>query len=198
MAKVTLKNKAKARAKSKMKKSGSGLKRSKGENLRWPQERQVLMRPERMRYVRKLLPQTSCVFCEAEKKGVCFEGLVLFKNTEAMVILNKYPYNSGHLLILPTRHVGNILELTDGEYMEVQMQLRRSIKAVIETYQCPALNVGLNHGQAAGAGIPEHLHWHVVPRWAGDTNFFPVIAESKVLVETLEQAYDRLKTFFNG
>lgn len=164
----------------------------------WPQERDFMTRPDRYKYVRKLIKTDGCVFCEALKKGVNPESLVLFRNEHAMVMLNKYPYNSGHLLVLPTRHCGQLLELTDAQYLEVQHQLRRAAQAVIECYDCAGFNMGLNHGIVAGAGIPEHLHWHVIPRWTGDTNFFPVIAETKVLVQTLEQSYDRLKNFFKG
>ena len=155
-----------------------------------------MARPERYKYVRQLVKSEGCVFCTALKKDLGVESLVLSKNDKAMVMLNKYPYNSGHLLVLPTRHVGNLLELKDDEYLEVQHQLRRSAKAVVECYQCTGFNLGLNHGKVAGAGIPDHLHWHVVPRWTGDTNFFPLIAETKVLIETLNQTYDRLKNFF--
>jgi ATP adenylyltransferase len=162
----------------------------------WPQERDYMTRPDRYKYVRKLLPAQGCVFCQALDKGVGLESLVLSKGRDAMVMLNKYPYNSGHLLILPTRHCSHLLELTDEEYFEVQRQLRQAVKAVLSCYECSGFNVGLNHGAVAGAGIPDHLHWHVVPRWLGDTNFFPLLAETKVLVETLEQTYARLKSFF--
>jgi ATP adenylyltransferase len=162
----------------------------------WPQERDFMARPERLRYVRKLIPADGCVFCKAAASGPGPEHFVLTQSQDAMVILNKYPYNSGHVMVLPTRHCGHILELTDGEYFEVQRQLRRAVQAVLSCYECTGFNVGLNHGAVAGAGIPDHLHWHVVPRWLGDTNFFPLLAETKVLVETLEQTYSRLKPFF--
>jgi len=162
----------------------------------WPQERDFMSRPDRYKYVRKLVRSETCVFCAALEQGESVESLVLWRGTQAMIILNKYPYNSGHLMVLPTRHCGHLLELTDDEYFEVQSQLRRAVKAVLSCYECSGCNIGLNHGTAAGAGIPDHIHWHVVPRWMGDTNFFPVVAETKVLVETLEQTYARLKPFF--
>lgn len=163
----------------------------------WPQERDYMSRPDRLKYVRKLIHTEGCVFCTALAKGVRFDSLIVWKDQDAMVMLNKYPYNSGHLLVLPTRHCGHILDLEEDEYFAVQRQLRRAVQAVVSSYQCLGCNVGLNQGVVAGAGIPDHLHWHVVPRWAGDTNFFPVIAETKVLVETLEQTYSRLKPFFD-
>lgn len=196
-----MKRRAKGKPKAKSKVKPSMVSKSKEHHLLrdiWPQERHVLARPERLQYVRKLVPNPDCVFCAAEEKGVGVESLVLFKSEHVMVMLNKYPYNSGHLLVLPARHVGNVLELSQKEYIELQLQLRRAIEAIVECYQCSGFNLGMNHGKVAGAGIPEHLHWHVVPRWAGDTNFFPVIAESKVLVETLEQTFGRLEIFFKS
>jgi len=155
-----------------------------------------MARPDRYKYVRKLIKTTQCVFCEAREQGLSAESLVLARDEFTMVVLNKFPYNNGHLMVLPTRHCGDLLELSESEYTALQRTLRRSIKAVLECYGCPGLNVGLNHGAVAGAGIPEHLHWHVIPRWLGDTNFFPLIAETKVLAETLEQSYQKLKPFF--
>lgn len=156
-----------------------------------------MARPARAQYVRGTIKSVNCVFCEANNQGVSLESLVLFQNEHAMVMLNKYPYNNGHLLILPRQHCGNLLDLSEIEFTEVQRQLRRAIEAVVRCYECAGYNVGLNQGRAAGAGIPDHLHWHVIPRWTGDTNFFPLIAETKVTVETLEQSYQRLIDFFS-
>lgn len=161
----------------------------------WPQERDFMARPERFRYVRKLIKTEGCVFCNAIEMGVNDESLILWKNQYAMIMMNKYPYNSGHLLVLPTRHCGNLLDLKENEYLEIQKQIRRALKAVNECFECTGSNIGLNHGKVAGAGIPDHLHWHIVPRWNGDTNFFPLIAETKVLIETLEQTYARLSPY---
>ena len=164
----------------------------------WPNERQILFKPERLKYVRKVDKPKGCVFCAAVKKGVGPKTLLLFDAKHAIVILNKYPYNNGHALVLPRRHCGDFLELTDIEQLEINRCLRQVIHALQETYRPAGFNVGLNLGSAAGAGIPEHLHYHVTPRWRGDTNFFPLIAETKVVVETLEQTFDRLIPYFNG
>ncbi len=94
-------------------------------------------------------------------------------------------------MVLPTRHCGSLLDLTDDEYMTVQQLVRTAVRIVKIEYGVDGLNVGLNMGRIAGAGLPDHLHWHIVPRWMGDTNFFPLIAETKVLPETLEQTYGR-------
>lgn len=164
----------------------------------WPVERKVLFKPERLRYVRKLVKPEGCVFCHAVETGPSPESLLLYKGKSAIVILNKYPYNNGHLLILPRRHCGEFLEVTEDEHREMNQCLQAAIRALEESYRPSGFNVGLNLGSAAGAGIPEHLHYHVVPRWSGDTNFFPLIADTKVVVETLEQTYERLLPYFEA
>lgn len=167
-----------------------------GENI-WPLERDVLFRPDRLKYVRKLVPQQGCVFCTADETKISFETLCIYKTKYSMVVLNKYPYNSGHVLILPRKHIGNMLELSELEFSDLHQTLKLSMQALTDVYKPEGINVGLNHGKVAGAGIPEHLHYHMIPRWAGDLNFFPLIAETKVVVENLEQTYDRLKSFFS-
>lgn len=162
----------------------------------WPTERDILIRPDRLKYVRKLIKVEGCVFCNACRAGVGFKNLVLHKRKHAMVVMNKFPYNPGHLLVIPTRHVGEFENLKKSELYELQDLLRLSLKALRKAYDPAGFNVGLNLGAAAGAGIPEHLHYHVVPRWKGDTNFFPLLAETKVIVEDLESTFDRLLPFF--
>ncbi len=162
----------------------------------WPTERDIMIRPDRLKYVRKLLKVDGCVFCNAIKGGVKFETLLLHKNKIAAVIMNKFPYNPGHLLIVPTRHQGEFESLNSDELTELNKLVQLSIKVLKEAYDPSGFNVGLNLGKAAGAGIPEHLHYHVVPRWKGDTNFFPLLAETKVIVEKLEATFDRLLPLF--
>ena len=157
----------------------------------------VLFRPERLEYVRRLAKPKHCVFCAATKATPSFSNLVLLRGKRAMVVLNKYPYNNGHLLVLPTRHEGGLVALDEKEHRDLHRLLRESVRILQETYSCPGLNVGLNLGAAAGAGIPDHLHYHLVPRWRGDTNFFPLIAKTKVVVETLEQTFSRLQPAFD-
>jgi ATP adenylyltransferase len=162
----------------------------------WPDERQVLFRPERLKYVRKLVKPDGCVFCHAVKAGVSPESLLLYKDDHAIVVMNKYPYNTGHLLVLPRRHCGDFTQLTEEEMVGINRALQTSVRALGEVFKPNGFNVGLNLGSAAGAGIPEHLHYHIVPRWAGDTNFFPLIAETKVVIETLETSFAKLLPFF--
>lgn len=163
----------------------------------WPQERDFFERPERYRYVRKLLPETGCVFCECAKAEVGPDSLVLHRDDLVMVVMNKYPYNTGHLLIMPLEHIGNIWDLSEEVNTRLAHWLKKSAKILKDVLNCQGFNMGLNHGGVAGAGIPDHLHWHIVPRWGGDTNFFPLIAETKVLPETLEQTYLRLRPLFD-
>jgi ATP adenylyltransferase len=164
----------------------------------WPVERKTLFNPERLRYVRKLIQPKGCVFCNAVKVGVRYKSLLLYKGKKAIIVLNKYPYNNGHLLVLPRRHCGEFLELSESEHSEINRCLQAAIAALKDAYSPKGFNVGLNLGSAAGAGIPEHLHYHVIPRWTGDTNFFALIADTKVVVETLEQTYRRLVPYFEG
>lgn len=163
----------------------------------WPQERDVFERPDRYRYVRRLLPEAgTCVFCEAAAAGRGFESLVLADDDKAMVVMNKYPYNTGHLLVLPKAHQSVLWEMDDKLSMAITRWIQTSVKILKDEMKCQGFNVGLNLGAVAGAGIPDHLHWHIVPRWSGDTNFFPLIAETKVLPETLLQTYERLAPHF--
>lgn len=164
----------------------------------WPVERATMFRPERLRYVRKMIKPSGCVFCQAKEEGPSRENLLLHSGENAIVMLNKFPYNNGHLLILPARHCGEFLDLTQDEHAALNQCLRNSIAALQDAYSPSGFNVGLNLGSAAGAGIPEHLHYHIVPRWTGDTNFFPLIADTKVVVETLEQTYERLLPYFEA
>lgn len=158
----------------------------------WPQERDFIFRPDRLKYVRRLKNDTSCVFCNSAKGEPSFENLLLYKTEHSQIVLNKYPYNNGHLIVCPIKHGGSIFGLSDEEYDDLMRLIRFSSKLVKSVYPAQGLNIGINHEKAAGAGIPDHLHWHVIPRWFGDTNFFPVIAETKVLPETLEQSYEKL------
>jgi ATP adenylyltransferase len=162
----------------------------------WPVERDVLFRPDRLKYVRKLVSAEGCVFCDAERVGVGFESLVLHQTKLSMVVLNKFPYNPGHVLVIPRRHCGDILELTDAEYTDLQELVRKAFHALTRAFTPGGINLGLNHGAVAGAGIPGHLHYHLVPRWTGDLNFFPLIAETKAIPTSLEASYNSLLEAF--
>lgn len=165
----------------------------------WPQERDYMTRPDRMRYVRQLKSKSDeCVFCAAIKKQqISIDTLVIFKSEHSAVFLNKFPYNVGHLLVVPLSHGGDLESLDAGVMTDLSLVLQKCVKILKKEYGCAGLNVGLNLGDVAGAGIPQHLHWHVIPRWFGDTNFFPLIAETKVQVEDLAQTFARLTPHFS-
>lgn len=162
----------------------------------WPLERDILFRPDRYKYVRKLVKPQSCVFCSSAKSAIEFESLCLFKTKKSMVVLNKFPYNSGHILVLPRRHVGSLIELTPAESKDLHELLVKATKVLSLAYEPGGINVGMNLGAVAGAGIPDHIHYHVIPRWSGDLNFFPLVAETKTVIESLEISYQRLLAYF--
>jgi ATP adenylyltransferase len=137
----------------------------------------------------------GCVFCSIPKTEV---DRVLVQGELAYVVLNKFPYNPGHLLVVPLRHIGDFEDVTFDENAELQSLMQRAVVAIRREAGPDGFNVGLNLGRTAGAGIPEHLHWHVVPRWNGDTNFMSVVGDTRVLPELLAETYRRLKPGFDG
>jgi ATP adenylyltransferase len=137
-------------------------------------------------------PPDGCVFCSALSLGDDRRALVLRRGTHAFLILNAYPYASGHLMAVPTRHVGTLEEAQPEELSECMLLVRLAVTALKATYRPDGFNVGLNQGRVAGAGVVGHVHIHVVPRWAGDVNFMPVIGDTKVLPETLDTSFERL------
>lgn len=135
----------------------------------------------------------ACVFCRILRSGLPDpETLVVWRGERVFAILNAYPYTSGHLMVMPIRHVGELDELTDEEAAELFQGVRLASAAVKRAYAPDGMNVGMNLGRAAGAGIPGHLHAHVLPRWLGDTNFMTAVAEARVLPELLSTAYTKV------
>jgi len=141
-------------------------------------------------------PDDGCLFCDAPSGGDDRATLILARGERAFVILNAYPYNPGHLMVATLRHVADLEALQADELADADALLQRGVKVLREAMNPEGFNVGMNLGRVAGAGIPGHLHWHVVPRWNGDTNFMPVIGETRVLPQLLEETYDRLKPLF--
>jgi ATP adenylyltransferase len=135
----------------------------------------------------------GCVLCGVLDSPSDKDAFVVWRGRLAAVMLNAYPYSSGHLMVLPTRHVGEIEGLATEESAELWQALGRSVRALKSAYSPDAMNVGANLGAAAGAGVPGHLHLHVVPRWDADTNFMTTVAETRVLPESLGATYDRVK-----
>jgi ATP adenylyltransferase len=138
----------------------------------------------------------KCIFCRYAGQAPAHDraNLLLLRGAQCFVILNRYPYNSAHLMIVPYRHLHDVTRLSAEECGEMMALLQRMVAALDAEYHPQGFNVGMNLGATAGAGIADHLHMHVVPRWTGDTNFMPVVGQTKVLPEALEQTYDRLKT----
>ncbi len=137
--------------------------------------------------------EAACVFCRLAESGPPSEdNLVVWRGEWSFVVLNAYPYSSGHVLVLPLRHVGALGDLTELESAEVWMATRAAVAAIESAYEPDGLNLGANLGRAAGAGIPEHVHMHVLPRWSGDTNFMTSVAGTRVMPETLETAWKKL------
>ena len=140
-------------------------------------------------------PVAGCIFCDALAKSEG-EPLIVARESFAYVILNLYPYNSGHLMVVPNRHVGSLAELRQDELLDVMRLMQRAEIALNEVYRPHGLNVGVNLGKAAGAGVADHLHVHLVPRWAGDTNFMSVVGDIRVLPEEVPISAVRLKPVF--
>ncbi len=136
------------------------------------------------------------IFTALRKQKPAYANLILYKGKKAFVLLNKFPYTNGHLMVIPNRQVADLVKLTGAEHQELGELLSLSVKVLRQVFKPEGFNVGLNLGQAAGAGILNHLHYHVVPRWVGDTNFMPIFAETKVLPEHLEATYIKLKQAF--
>lgn len=143
---------------------------------------------------------TGCIFClfpaetgdEADRRN-----LIVARTAHSFVILNRFPYNNGHVMVIPRRHTGELTALPPEEFADLHAALRETIEVVKEAYRPQGFNVGMNLGECAGAGIAAHLHYHVVPRWNGDTNFMPVLADTKVMIEHLSQTQQKLEAGFD-
>jgi ATP adenylyltransferase len=145
-----------------------------------------------LEYIQQADEQECYIFCLAAAAGDDEAALVVHRGERAFVLLNKFPYSSGHLMVAPVRHVGEFGDLTDEEALEIHRLAERGIAALAETYAPQGYNLGWNLGRIAGAGVVDHVHLHVVPRWAGDTNFMPVLADVKVLPEHLQATRAKL------
>lgn len=157
----------------------------------------VLWAPWRIDYILGPKPD-ECVFCLPEHTGEDVERLVLHRGEHAFVIMNKFPYSNGHLMVTPYRHVMDLAVLVPEEANEIMRLLQRCVAILQTRFRCQGVNVGLNLGEAAGAGIREHLHFHLVPRWNGDSSFMAVMDEVRVLPEHLASTYQALKPFFDA
>ena len=158
---------------------------------------QNLWAPWRMEFIDGVRESRGiCVFCEAALPGDDKKNLVLHRGERAFVLMNRYPYNNGHLMILPYKHTGVLSDLSSEDYVEILHLSALSMNVMTKQLGPDGFNCGFNFGRAAGAGITDHLHFHVVPRWSGDTNFMPVLAETRSMPEHLATTYEKLVGHF--
>jgi ATP adenylyltransferase len=154
--------------------------------------------PWRLEYVKDASKdaEQGCIFCAKPEAGDDEGSLIVHRGERCFVILNLYPYTNGHLMIAPFEHIGAIQELPAETTAEMMTLAQRAIEILTEQYEPHGFNVGFNQGRVAGAGVEHHIHMHVVPRWGGDTNFMPVLADTRVMPQTLEQSYEALRGRF--
>jgi ATP adenylyltransferase len=155
-----------------------------------------LWAPWRLSYVaaaKAPAPGDDCFLCRGLTEADDRRNLIVRRTPRSMVVLNRFPYNNGHVLVAPLAHKGRLDELEPADLLETMQTLGKMVGVLDRLMHPDGYNVGLNLGHAAGAGLPGHLHWHVVPRWHGDTNFMPVLADTKVIVQSLDALYDLLR-----
>ena len=155
-----------------------------------------LWTPWRYQYVTKPEDAGVCVFCSAAQSEDDSKTLVVYRARHNLIILNRYPYTSGHVMVVPYLHVATLADLPDDALIEMALLARQCEKHLREAYHPDGLNLGVNLGKSAGAGIAGHLHLHVLPRWTGDTNFMTVVGETRVMPESLEVTWEKLRAAF--
>ena len=155
-----------------------------------------LWAPWRMDYIRTPR-EDGCVFCKKHQSTKDRENLLLFRGEESFVLMNLYPYSNGHLMISPYKHTSNTNDISSIGNQEIMSLTNKSMEIIKNIMGADGFNIGANLGKAAGAGIEEHLHFHIVPRWIGDTNFMPVVGNTKVMVEGLQETWDSMKPQFD-
>jgi len=152
-----------------------------------------LWSPWRYQYITGSSPKPACIFCDIASSAHDEENFVLHRGQHNYVVLNRYPYSSGHLMIVPFEHVASLSAALDETAAEMMTLARRSEECLREAYRPDGLNIGMNLGASAGAGVAGHIHMHVLPRWSGDVNFMTAVAETRVLPEALETTYSKLR-----
>ena len=155
-----------------------------------------LWAPWRLSYIESASQEkgeSGCIFVDLPAQNDDRKNLILHRGEHAFVMLNAYPYTNGHLMVAPYKHTADMGELSDAELLEINQLVAKCTLWIGTTYKPDGFNIGVNLGRAAGAGIPTHIHWHIVPRWDGDTNFMTVVGEVRVLPQSLSESYDRLR-----
>ncbi len=156
---------------------------------------ELLWAPWRIEYIEGE-KEDACIFCRGFKERDDKKNLILYRSELCFVIMNRFPYNSGHLMVAPNEHIGSIEELPDEVLLDMMNTVKKSVRALKDAINPDGFNIGINQGKSAGAGIVDHVHIHIVPRWTGDTNFMPVLSNTRVVPEYLERTYDKLKPHF--
>lgn len=157
-----------------------------------------LWAPWRMEYITNADKTEGCIFCKFPAETDDAKNLLLYRGEHSLLMLNAYPYSNGHLMVAPYRHTADLNDLEDPELLELTHLVRKAVNLLKETFHPDGFNVGVNMGRVAGAGIADHVHIHVVPRWNGDTNFMPVLGDVRVIPESLQSVYQRLKGCLDG
>jgi len=152
-----------------------------------------LWSPWRMKYIRRQKTPKGCVFCDAVQREDGESNLIVARGKHAFVILNRYPYTSGHIMIVPLKHIGSFEKIDEETSAEVMRLTRQGITTLDKVYKPNGYNMGANLGASAGAGIANHIHFHLVPRWDGDTNFMTSIGETRILPEDLSETFKQIK-----
>jgi ATP adenylyltransferase len=147
-----------------------------------------------MKYMQDQTIKDGCPFCEAHSSSEDSENLIVFRGMRSFVMLNRYPYTSGHMMVLPSVHREKLSDLDQETRVEMIELVTHATEVLKIVYQPEGFNIGLNIGAAAGAGIPKHLHWHIVPRWVGDTNYMTTVGETRLIPEALEDTFQKIKS----
>ena len=156
----------------------------------------VLWAPWRMEYILSDQKSSECIFCPGTDRTNDPDRLILWVGDLTMVMMNRYPYNNGHLLVAPVRHVSSLDQLTEQEMLDLLGMVRGSVEILKKAMNPEGFNVGLNLGKVAGAGVEAHMHFHIVPRWNGDTNYMTVVGEVRVIPEHIKRTYERLLPYY--
>lgn len=159
---------------------------------------EYILAPWRWEYIKIAHKMSNCIFCDSLKLNSDRDALILFRGNYNFIIMNKFPYNTGHLMVAPYRHLASLEDCSEEEGKEMLELLKSSISNLKKLFQPHGFNVGMNLGKSAGAGVLEHYHLHVVPRWEGDSNFMAIFGNTKVLVSDVSTVYEKLAPLFKA
>jgi ATP adenylyltransferase len=158
----------------------------------------ILWAPWRMEYVTASSEKRECIFCPGDDRSRDLERLILHVGDRSIVLMNRFPYSNGHLLVAPVRHVSAFDALTDDDKLDLITMVEKAVGILTKAMKPDGFNIGVNMGRIAGAGVEEHIHFHVVPRWSGDTNYMTVVGDVRVIPEHIQATYQKLVPLFKG